>query len=54
MRTFDSDFDSVFRDEYDGPSPFEERRLAAKRRANNMLDTRDPDYVDYTEEQDDE
>lgn len=39
---------------YDGPSPFEERRLAAKRRANDMLDPRDPDYVDYTEEQEDE
>jgi hypothetical protein len=39
---------------YDGLSPFEERRLAARRRANDMLDSRDPDYVDYTEENDDE
>jgi hypothetical protein len=52
MRTFESDFDSVFG--YDGLSPFEERRLAARRRANDMLDSRDPDYVDHTEENDDE
>ena len=34
---------------YDGLSPFEERRLAARKRANDMLDQRDPDYVDYEE-----
>lgn len=36
---------------YDGPSPFEERRLAARRRANDMLDDRDPDYIQDDEEQ---
>ena len=36
---------------YDGLSPFEERRLAARRMANDMLDPRDPDYVDYEEDE---
>lgn len=39
---------------YDGPSPFESRRLAARRRANDMLDPRDPDYYDYHDNDDDE
>jgi len=29
---------------YDGPSPFEERRMAARKRQNDMLDCRDPDH----------
>lgn len=36
---------------YDGASPFEERRLAARKRANDMLDPRDPDYVDHDDEE---
>lgn len=35
---------------YDGPSPFEERRLANRRRRNAMLDPRDPDYDETLEE----
>lgn len=35
---------------YDGPSPFEERRRAAMKRRNDMLDPRDPDYIDMDEE----
>ena len=34
---------------YDGASHFEERRLAERKRANDMLDPRDPDYVDYVD-----
>jgi len=30
---------------YDGPSPFEERRQANRRRRNGMLDCRDPDHT---------
>ena len=39
---------------YDGASPFEERRLAARKRANDMLDPRDPDYEEYEEYEEDE
>lgn len=35
---------------YDGPSPFEERRLANRRHRNAMLDPRDPDYDETLEE----
>lgn len=53
MRTFQSDFDSVFG--YDGPSPFEEKRMKARRDAN-PADCRDPDHTgcESCQENDDE
>lgn len=45
------DFDP---DGYDGPSMFVINNMAARRRANELLDDRDPDYIQPPEDEEQE